>query len=160
MGIPWTGLFGVSLIVAAAVLAGLLVRAWRWRKRQRGTRLPHEAAPEREARRLPGRLFVETTIVGGPKAGGFTRVLADLVIGPSGLMGLDGTGQRVLLAATQHGRVLQIDPARPGRGFCTGPGRLVLEGMHPSGLSRVRLEVMVDDAEAWAASVTRTFPSA
>ncbi len=143
MDIPWAGIVGVAILVLAMVFAGAVVKATRARQRLRATQLNPGQSPRRVARAVYGRLYVESSIVGGPRAGGFVRAQTDLVLTDRGL-----------LAATHHGRVLEIDAEHPGRASCTGPGRLVLEGAHPSGSTRVRLEVMVEDADGWAAAIS------
>lgn len=147
MDLPLAGLGSVALMLLAAAAAGLLVRELQRRARLRATGLPEGQRPLRVARALPGRLYVERSVVGGPQAGGINRGATDLVLGP---------GQ--LLAATRYGRVLQIDASHPGSASCTGPRRLVLEGSHPSGSTRVRLEVVVPDAEGWAREVSELAP--
>lgn len=126
------------LMMAALVLMTGAVRLWRWRRRRSAVRLPEETAVLREARDLPVRIFVDRTIAGGPKAGGMTRGRGHLVL----------TADRFILA-TGHGRLLDLTARAPGIARCTGPRRLVVEGVHPSGRAQVRAEILVDDAEGW-----------
>lgn len=130
------------ILLLSGLAAGASVRTLRARRRLRATQLPDGGPPSREARDLPVRLYVERTVVGGPQSGGINRGRADLVL-----------GRGCLLVGTHHGRVLQIDAEHPGSASCTGPRRLVLEGQHPSGITRTRLEIMVDDANVWAAAI-------
>ncbi len=148
MDIPWAGLGGVGLLIAALLCAGVLVRVQRWRLRRRASLLPAGVSAVREARDAPGRLFVEASLVGGPRAGGYSTIRADLVLAPG-----------LLIVATHQGRMLQVDATHPGKALCTGPRRLVLEGLHPSGSTRVRLELMVDDAEGWAEAAQALAPA-
>lgn len=145
MGFSWPGLIALLLMLVAAATVGATVRAMRRSARIRATQLPSGAIARRVSRELPCRLTVERTIVGGPRAGGINRAPVDLVL-----------TDRQLIAATWHGRILVIDHDHPGKITCTGPSRLVLEGTHPAGETRVRLEVLAEDADGWIQD-TRSF---
>ena len=94
----------------------------------------------KEARKLPARVFVDKSVVGGPQRGRTNRSQADLVL----------TEGR-LLVATHQGRVLELTPRNPGSVRCTGPRRLILEGerLQKKGVMQVRVELICDEAEAW-----------
>jgi len=142
MAFPWAGVIALALLLFAAATFGATVRSTRARARNRATRLPEGAVALRVSRALPGRMTVERSLVGGPKGGGINRGPVDLVL-----------TDRQLIAATWHGRVLQMDRDHPGRASCTGPSRLVLEGEHPSGETRVRLEILAEDAVGWVRDI-------
>lgn len=145
MAIPWAGLITLTLILGAAATVGATIRASRKRARLRATGLPESAMVWRVSRALPGRLTLERSVVGGPRGGGWiNRGPVDLVL-----------TDRQLIAATWHGRVLVIDREHPGRVSNTGPSRLVLEGEHPSGETRVRLEILAEDAQGWVHDVQK-----
>ncbi len=131
------------LVVFGMVLgAGGLVAVSRNRRRARAGSVPEGDTLLREARDCGSRVFVSTDVIGGPSADRINRSPADLVL----------TDKR-LLVATRHGRVLEITVGAPGSVRCTGPRRLVIEGERPQrdGVMHVRAELIVPDAEVWAA---------
>lgn len=131
----------VVLMVAALLAVGLLQRVRSW-QRATAARLEEGQPVRRSARSVPARLMVERGITGGPPGGGVNVLRADLTL-----------GETIFVLATHHGRVLEISAARPGTATTTGPRRLVVEGTHPSGASRVRAELIIDDPEGWARDV-------
>lgn len=133
--------FGIALGLLALLKGG--VELARGRRRQRAASLPEGEAAVRRAERVPTRIFVDQTLPGGLKAGGINRDPATLLL----------SGQRFLVS-TGFGRVVEIGPDRAGEAKCVGPRRLVIEGSHPSGRARLRVECLVDDAEGWAAAVS------
>lgn len=131
----------VILVVALATMGGWL-RWTRARRRARSGSLPDGVAVVRVDRALPSRIWVERDVAGGPQTDGVNRGAVDLILA-------DG----LLVVASHVGRVLEVRPDRPATATCTGPRRLVLEGSHPSGITRTRVEVVVDDAEGWATAI-------
>ncbi len=129
------------LIVALSVLClGVLSAVARKRRRVQASSIP-DAHVLRAARKLPARVFVERSVLGGPQAGRTNRGQADLVL----------TEGR-LLVATHQGRVLELTRDRPGSVRCTGPRRLVIEGsrLQKEGEVLVRVELICQEAEDWA----------
>ena len=98
---------------------------------------------------MGGRIFADRSLPGGLKAGTINRVQATLVL----------SDQR-LLVCTRHGRVLELTPEHPGEARCVGPKRVVLEGAHPSGRARLRVELVLDAGEAWVEQVRATLQTA
>lgn len=133
----------MAIVALGVVLIGVLARWWRGRARDRAARLAGGVTPARLARDVSTRLSVEKSVTGGPSARG-------MLVGPAHLV----LGADRFVVATHHGRVLLIDAAHPGEARCPGPRRLVIEGTHPSGATRVRVEAVVDDAEGWAAAIS------
>jgi len=133
-------LLSVVIVFGALTVVAALFNAWRKSRRNRGASLPDGEVVVREVEEAAVRLYVNTSIPGGPKAPG-GRDRGRLVM----------SHQRMVLA-TGHGRVLEISADRPGSVRCTGPRRLVIEGRHPSGRADVRAELAVDDAEGWQAA--------
>ena len=128
-----------------ALMAGsLALRVLSARRRDAAVRLPPGTAALRVARGVPVRIFTERNVTGGPVAGAANTGRANLVL----------TDAAQLFVSTHHGRVLQIDAASPGEARHTGPRRLVIEGVHPSGATRVRAELILDDAAEWAEAIT------
>lgn len=131
------------LVVFGMVLgAGGVVAVSRNRRRARAATVPQGETLLREARDCGSRVFVSSDVIGGPSADKINRSPADLVL----------TDKR-LLVATRHGRVLEITAGSGGSVRCTGPRRLVIEGERPQkdGVMHVRAELIVPDAEVWAA---------
>ncbi len=131
------------LVVAIVVtFLGALVAVSRQRRRERAGAVPAGERVVREARNCGSRVFVSTDVIGGPRAGRINRSPADLVM----------TDKRLLIA-TRHGRVLELTAGTGGSVRCTGPRRLVVEGDRPQkdGVMHVRAELIVNDADVWAA---------
>jgi hypothetical protein len=67
--------------------------------------------------------------------------------------------------ASERGLLIDVGTSRGvplGSARCTGPGRLVIEGDVPrmtGAPGRYRLEMALDDAEAWAADLARFVPA-
>ena len=133
-------LLSAVLLFAALVLVGGLLHGYRKIRRDRGARVPADEEVVLEVDQVSVRLYVNRSIPGGPSAPG-GRDRARLVL----------TDKRLLLC-TGHGRVLEIHGEQGGSVRSTGPGRLVIEGMHPSGRADVRAELTVQDAEQWQAA--------
>jgi hypothetical protein len=128
----------LAIVLLALVGFNLAVRAWRSRRRSLASRLD---AAEPELRRREGvsaRIFVDKTLRGGPKSGGFNQDNATVVL----------SAQR-LIVASQWGRVLTITHDRPGDLRWVGPGRMVIEGQHPSGRAQTRVELILSDVDEW-----------
>lgn len=127
----------VALVVAIALMS--LVNLNRKRTRTRAATVDEPVVME--VRGVPARVFVDASVLAGPAAGKLNRAQADIVL----------TEAR-LLVATHQGRLLELAAGAGGSVRCTGPGRLVIEGERKrvSGPSKVRIEVLTADAEAWA----------
>ena len=54
---------------------------------------------------------------------------------------------------TGHGVVLELGPDSTGQARCVGPRRLVLEGHHPKTQTPVRVELLIDEPEAWVTEI-------
>lgn len=137
---------GTSLLVvmvAALITVGFSQRLRQW-QRASAARLGEGEVVRRQSANVPARVTVERAITGGPQSGGINVLRADLTAGES-----------LFVLATHHGRVLEISAARPGSASVTGPRRLVVEGTHPSGDTRVRAELLIDNPEGWAAELNR-----
>jgi hypothetical protein len=132
-------LLSAILLFAALVVVGGLLHGYRKLRRDRGARIPDGEQVVLEVDRVSVRLYVNRSIPGGPSAPG-GRDRARLVL----------TQERLLLC-TGHGRVVEINSEQGGSVRSTGPGRLVIEGMHPSGRADVRAELTVQNAEQWQA---------
>lgn len=130
-------LLSLFLVLGSLVAVATVFQAWRKSRRTRGAALPDGETILREVEEAAVRLYVNQSIPGGPRAPG-GRDRARLVL----------SSERLILA-TGHGRVIEVRADRPGKVRCTGPRRLVVEGMHPSGRADVRAELAVDDAEGW-----------
>jgi len=142
----------LAILLSFAILAGL-AGAMTLSRRQR--RLRASRVPDNEvvkiARGVPARLFVDQDVLDGPRKGIINRSPADLVL----------TASR-LIVATRHGRVLELTRANPGSVRCTGPRRLIIEGerLRKQGSMKVRLELIVDEAELWSAMAAERLESA
>ena len=142
----------LAIILSFAILAGFggLMTLGRRQRRRRASQVPdHEVV--KIARGVPARVFVDQDVLEGPRKGVINRSPADLVL----------TADRLIIA-TRHGRVLELTKANPGSVRCTGPRRLIIEGerLRKSGSMKVRLELIVDDAEVWAAMTVERLESA
>ena len=125
----------VLLIVANGVL-----RTARAVRRTRSKALAPGETPLHTQAGLPARIFTNQRLPGGLKPRVINRDRVDLQL----------TGQR-LVACSGAGRILEITRERPGSVRAVGPGRLVLEGTHPSNRGTLRVELVCADAEDWAA---------
>ena len=134
----------LAVVLGALVTVNLLARGLRSRRRAQAAVLPPGEVPLRRADGVPARLFTDARVAGGPKPGGYSQGPAILLL----------TAQRVLLA-TEWGRALEITGDHPGDLRWTGPGRVVLEGLHPSGRARVRAELLLRDEDAWLDAARR-----
>lgn len=134
--------FSLAVMMCAALAAGLVVQRLRRWQREAAARLGPDEQIRVALRGVPARLFVDTTVTGGPERGAINRTRADLTL-----------GDQTFVLATHHGRVLQIDATHPGSASSTGPRRLVVEGTHPSGITRVRVELLVDEPERWVREI-------
>jgi len=132
-----TTLVSALILFAALVVVGGLIHSWRKLRRDRAAHLPDGEVVLRDADQVSVRLYVNRSIPGGPSAPG-GRDRARIVL-----------SDKRLLVCTGHGRVLEINAEQAGSVRCTGPRRLVIEGMHPSGRADVRAELAVDDSEGW-----------
>lgn len=136
-------LLSLSILMGGALLTGALIQRTRRWQREAAARLDPGEAVRLSAAGLPARLTVARSLTGGPVDGAVHPTRADLAL-----------GERTFVLATHHGRMVQIDAAHPGSAVTTGPRRLVIEGEHPSGFTRVRVELLVDAPEAWVEGVT------
>jgi hypothetical protein len=132
----------VALAVALAGAFGF-VAFERWRRAQRralAATPPAEETVLRVVEGRPTRLYVDKNLPTGAAAGLVNLTSTTLVL----------TEARLILA-THHGKVLEATAHRPIAFRCVGPRRLVAEGLHPDASTNVRLEIVVDDPEAWVA---------
>lgn len=136
-------MLSVVLMVMGLSLVGGMVHLWRGHRRAQGARLQAGEAATRDVDQLSVRLYIDKSLAGGPRAPG-GRDRARMVV-----------SETRFVLSTGHGRVLEIGEDRPGSVRCTGPRRLVVEGLHPSGRARVRAELVVDDAEGWQAAAEK-----
>lgn len=142
----------LAILLSLLILAGLggLMSLSRQQRRRRASQVPdHEVV--KIARGVPARLYVDHDVLDGPRKGVINRSPADLVLTPTRL-----------IIATRHGRVLELTKANPGSVRCTGPRRLIIEGerLRKQGTMKVRLELIVDDAESWSAMAAERLESA
>ncbi|MED5369456.1 MAG: hypothetical protein VX899_00455 [Myxococcota bacterium] len=130
----------VVLICAALASAGL--RFGRKQKRRQAAALSKGETPVLQQLDVPARVYVDRTLLGGPVAGKINHLDTDILL----------TEGR-LVVATHQGRLLEVLPGKDGSVRCTGPGRLVIEGMRPSAKEDilVRVEALVPTADQWAA---------
>lgn len=125
------------ILFAALVVVGGLVHGWRKLRRDRAAQLPDGEVAVKDIDQVSVRLYINRSIPGGPSAPG-GRDRARIVL-----------SDKRLMLCTGHGRVLEINMEQAGSVRSTGPRRLVIEGMHPSGRADVRAELTVDDSEGW-----------
>jgi hypothetical protein len=135
-------LFAFLTTLAILIAINVAARAVRSRRRNRSANLPAGETIEKRLDGVSARIFADRTVPQGPKSGGISRDPATLIL-----------GQRRFLVCTGHGRILEIGPDRPGVARCVGPRRLAIEGQHPSGRAKLRVELILDDAEGWATSI-------
>ncbi len=131
------------LITIGAVRRGLA----QTRSRKAGA-LPDGEEAVREAADISTRYFVEQTLA-GRRPGRTHR-------SPWGRLVLSQERARVAAGA---GLLVEVTPERGGEARCVGPRRLVIEGRHTRG-TRVRVEMLVDDAEGWAQHISAVGSSA
>ena len=136
-------LLPLLVLMCGALLAGALIqRTRRWR-REAASRLDPDEVVQLRASAVPARLTVERSLTGGPQGDAIHPTRADIVL-----------GARTFALSTHHGRMVQIDAAHTGSAVTTGPRRLVVEGQHPSGFTRVRVELLVDAPERWVEGIS------
>jgi hypothetical protein len=119
----------------------------RWRRAQRralAATPPDDETVLRVVEGRPTRLYVDRNLPTGAAAGLVNLTSTTLVL----------TESRLILA-THHGRVLEATGRSPIAFRTVGPRRLVAEGLHPDGHTHVRLEIVVDDPDAWVADYQR-----
>lgn len=142
-------MLGAAIGVVFGSLIGLSViyRGYRrWRRAQAVLPEPQETV----LRRVSGVSARVSTDEGrpglAPQASG-TRTHADAVLTASRLM-----------VGTHEGRLIDSNPRQTLSVRCTGPRRLVIEAERPTerGTRRVRVELLVNDAEQWAADAQKT----
>jgi len=127
----------VAIVLSGFVLAALAMKSFRRRSRAAAVRLKGHA-PSREVVDVPVRLTVDHTAPGGLRAGRDYRGAGHIVV----------AGQRLLLA-TDQGRVLEVSASQPAQVRAPGPRMMIIEGSHPSGRARVRVELVIDDEQGW-----------
>jgi hypothetical protein len=128
----------LGIVLLALVVLNLAARGWRARRRALSARMDGGEPTLRHRTGVSARIFVDKTVRGGPKAGGINQDSATLVL----------SAQR-LIVASQWGRVLMINGDRPGDLRWVGPGRMVVEGLHPNGRARCRVELILADVDTW-----------
>jgi hypothetical protein len=134
--LDWIVAFAVALALAGGVLA-----FERWRRAQRRATAatpPQDEVVMRLDEGRATRFYVSRNLPTGARAGLVNLTSTTLVL----------TEARLIMA-THHGRVLEATPLTPIAFRCVGPRRLVAEGMHPDGKTTVRLEIIIDEPEAW-----------
>lgn len=132
--------FSIGVVFGSVVVLGAAYRGMRALSRARATALGPEEPALRRARGVTARVSMDEGRPGAPPRASGTLTHADAVL----------TARR-LVVATHAGRL--IDAGGPGlRVRCTGPQRLVIEAERPhaAGTRRVRVELLVPDAERWA----------
>ena len=136
-----------SLVVVVGVLvaAGAVLKGLSWARRERIVRAIPAETITRMARGLSLRVLTQgTTTLPGMNPGRANRTLGDLIV--AGDRFVVGSARGVLIDIRPGGRRL-----RSARS--TGPGRLVIEGDHPSPTGPgggFRIELVIDEAPAWA----------
>ncbi len=131
-------LISIALVLGGCVLAACGMRIFRRRSRAAAVRIKGHT-PRRQAVDVAVRLTCDAAAPGGLRPGRDYRGLGHMVI----------SGSRFALA-TDQGRVLEISEALPGQVRAPGPRMLIVEGSHPSGRARVRVELVVDAEQAWS----------
>jgi hypothetical protein len=133
-----------TLWVAIGVLFGMVVLNLAWRARAAARRRAAVVLGPGESARLHAADVDARLTLGGPVPGGpshrrtvVTRV--DLLL-----------SETRLVVGSTWGPLVVARADRPARVLSPGPGRLVVEGEHPSGVP-VRAELVVGAGPAWAA---------
>ncbi|MCO4744979.1 MAG: hypothetical protein KC912_09340 [Proteobacteria bacterium] len=141
----------VVVVIVAMTLLGMARQGFGWWRRERVMRSLDTDALLRSTRSVTVRVLV-TGVKSwrGLDARRRTGVRADLVLTDERFLVISDRG--VLLDATA-----ETSPLQSAR--CTGPGRLVLEGSVGRADGMFRLEMVLDDAQGWAADL-REFVSA
>ena len=134
-------LLSIAIVLSGFALAALGMKVFRRRSRAAAVQLK-EHTPEREAVDVPVRLTVDNVAPGGLRPGRDYRGNGHIVI----------VGGRLILA-TDQGRVLEVSDGLPGQVRAPGPRMMIVEGSHPSGRARVRVELVIDDEQAWVRDV-------
>ena len=136
-------LLPLLVLMCGALLAGALIQRTRRWQREAAARLDPDEVVQLRASALPARLTVERSLTTfDPPLQSWERSAEGVYV-----------GARTFALSTHHGRMLQIDAAHPGSAVTTGPRRLVVEGEHPSGFTRVRVELLVDAPERWVEGI-------
>lgn len=138
----------LAIVLGALIGVNLFARWWRARRRTRAAVLPPGEPALLRADGVSARLFTDVQVAGGPKPGGYSQGAVTLLI-----------TQRRLVLATEWGRALEITSENPGELRWTGPTRVVLEGLHPSGRAKVRAELILRDDDVWL-EAARSVPGA
>ncbi len=128
-----------ALVFGFVILGSIALGQFRKRVRRRAVRPAEGEAVLLTASGLSARVFVDRDLLAGPRAGAINRSRVDLLL-----------SQNRLLAATHHGRLLELTEQSGGSVRNTGPDRLVIEGQRPGKGAKVRIEVLCDRAEEWA----------
>jgi hypothetical protein len=137
----WSALI---VVLVALVAAGAVLRGWSFYRRRRALATLGDAEVLRACHGVSMKVLHNGAFPGLSKTKAL-RTRGDLAL----------THDRFLLTS---GRGTLVD-LRPGRGIplsaarCPGPRRLILEGeigAPTGGPSRYRVELLVDDADAWA----------
>jgi hypothetical protein len=139
-------LISVAIVLSGFVLAALAMKWFRRRSRAASVRLKGHP-PTREAVDIPVRLTVDNTAPGGLRAGRDYRGAGHIAL----------AGQRLLLA-TDQGRVLEVSTSQPAQVRAPGPRMMIIEGLHPSGRARVRVELVIDDEQGWLQDIKSLMP--
>lgn len=135
-------LAAIVVVGLGVALVGALFERRRAQLRARSAALPGQAGPAQlAATGVQARLLTDAALP-GLRADVAHRLRVDLVLGAAGFR--VGSHLGCLLASAAG----QAVDAR-----CVGPRRLVVEGVHPSGRARVRLELVIAGADLWAAAL-------
>lgn len=137
----WSWLISIAVVLSGFVAAAWGMKLFRRKSRAAAVRLK-EHAPDREAVDIPVRLTVDSVAPGGLRPGRDYRGSGHMVI----------AGGRLMLA-TDQGRVLEVSESLPAQVRAPGPRMMIVEGSHPSGRARVRVELVVDDEQGWVSAV-------
>lgn len=139
-------MLAVVVVVCSLIAAGGGLAWSRSRRRRNAGRLLPGEQLLRRADGVSARVFVERDLLAGPRAHGINQAKADVIL----------TDKRLTLA-THHGRLLEITREVGGSVRCVGPRRLVIEvdPLHSKGSNKLRAELVLDDAEAWAQDAER-----
>jgi hypothetical protein len=141
-------LAAILIVGTGVALLGALFERQRAQGRARSAAFPGRGnAALRTARGVRARLLTDAALP-GLRADVAHRLLVDLVLAAEGFR--VGSHLGCLLATSADQKVV----AR-----CVGPRRLVVEGVHPSGRARLRLELAIDEPEVWAAALVGAAPT-
>ena len=137
----WSWLISFAIVLSGFVAAAWGMKVFRRRSRFAAVQVEGQSAV-REAMDVPVRLTVDNNAPGGLRPGRDYRGNGHLVL----------LSDRLILA-TDQGRVLEVSASQPGNIRAPGPRMIIIEGSHPSGRARVRVEMVIDDEQAWVKSV-------